>query len=219
MCDNPSPLARIPLPTNPGSRGALARQILLILLLPAFILGVSAQTGSDPNEGSKLEYDSANSIWRFKWWGREGRTYFIQYSEDLGEPWQWLPLIETGGDSIIELGVTTTADRFFLRLKCSDIATSDPEGSDFDGDTISNIDEILQGLSPFSPDSDGDGMPDGYEVSSGLDPLSGDGAMDPDADGASSITEYLAGRNPNASDSESTPSFVATGLRVFTPLE
>ncbi|MEI8294447.1 MAG: hypothetical protein WCG66_10775 [bacterium] len=36
-----------------------------------------AQSPSRPNEGSQLEHDVANQIWRFKWWGKSGRTYFI----------------------------------------------------------------------------------------------------------------------------------------------
>ncbi len=151
-------------------------------ILQVLTLGGFAQTPDDLNEGMRLEYDSVNSIWRFKWWGRSGRTYFIQHSDNLLEPWQWVPIVESGDDSIKEWGFTTTSDMFFWRLKYTDQATTDPEGDDFDGDGVSNLDEVQQGLSPFNVDSDGDGMPDGYELANGLNPLVDDTLLDFDGD-------------------------------------
>jgi hypothetical protein len=145
------------------------------------IFGAFAQTPDDLNEGTTLEYDSVNSIWRFKWWGRSGNTYFIQHSDDL-QTWSWVPIVEPGDDSIKEWGFTSTSDKFFWRLKYWTGATTDPEGDDFDGDGVSNLDEVQQGLSPFDPDSDKDGMPDGYEVANGLNPLIDDTLLDFDGD-------------------------------------
>lgn len=152
-----------------------------LVLSQVLILGAFAQTPDDLNEGTKLEYDSVNSIWRFKWWGREGNTYFIQHSDDL-QTWSWVPIVEPGDDSIKEWGFTTTADKFFWRLRYWTGPTTDPEGDDFDGDGVSNLDEVQQGLSPFSPDSDNDGMPDGYEIANGLNPLIDDTLSDLDGD-------------------------------------
>jgi len=140
-----------------------------------------AQTADDLNEGTKLEYDSVNSIWRFKWWGRTGNTYFIQQSEDL-QIWTWIPVVEPGDDSIKEWGFTTTSTKFFWRLNYWTGPTTDPEGDDFDGDGLSNLDEVQQGMSPLKIDSDGDGMPDGYEVLNGLNALAMDGFLDLDGD-------------------------------------
>jgi hypothetical protein len=113
------------------------------------LFGQSTPNASQGNEGSKLEYDTTNEIWRFQWWGKAGRTYFIQHSEDLLQ-WQWMPVIESGDDSVKEWGLTTTADRFFMRLRHTDIPTTDPENDDFDGDGVSNLAEILQGTNPFA---------------------------------------------------------------------
>lgn len=141
----------------------MKKTFALLGILQAFLFGALAQTPNDPNEGSLLEYDSANSIMRFKWWGRIGRTYFIQHSDNLMDPWQWVPAVESGNDSIKEWGFTTTNDKFFVRLKYSDQSTTDPEGDDFDLDGVPNLYEVQHGNSPFViEDSDLDGLPDGW---------------------------------------------------------
>jgi hypothetical protein len=162
-----------------------------------------AQSADDDNEGTRIEWDAVNEIYRFRWWGREGRTYFIQHTEDLGGPWNWVPAVESGADAIKEYGFTTTGDKMFLRLKLTDIATSDPEGDDFDGDGLSNLWEVQNGLNPLSADSDGDGMPDDWEVANGLDgSFAGDAQEDPDDDGLANLGEYLGGSDPNNADSD-----------------
>lgn len=153
------------------------------------------QTATDPNEGCKVEWDGTNEIFRFKWWGRLGHTYFIQHSEDLTGPWQWVPMIESGDDSTREWGFTTTGSRFFLRLWHTDIATTDPENDDFDGDGVSNIMELLLGTDPFSRDIDGNGLPDEWETqyfgTVGQDPNA-----DPDGDGIKNKYEAMLGTSP-----------------------
>ena len=46
-----------------------------------------------------------------------------------------------------------------------------PDGTDTDGDGLTDAEEDNYGTDPRNPDTDGDGMPDGYEVKAGLDPL------------------------------------------------
>lgn len=159
----------------------MKRLFTILALLQVLILGAFAQTPDENNEGTKLEYDSENSIWRFKWWGRTGNTYFIQHSDDL-KTWSWVPIVEPGDDSIKEWGFTTTSDKFFWRLKYWTGATTDPEGDDFDEDGISNLDEVQQGMSPFKTDSDEDGMSDAYEIANGLNPIVDDTLLDFDGD-------------------------------------
>ena len=50
---------------------------------------------------------------------------------------------------------------------------------DSDGDTLGNLDEMIQGTDPYIADSDGDGVPDGTEVSMGSDPLDEDDDIAP----------------------------------------
>ena len=42
---------------------------------------------------------------------------------------------------------------------------------DFDGDELSNVEELQRGTNPFRPDTDGDGWLDGWEVAEGTNPL------------------------------------------------
>lgn len=120
------------------------------------------QSATDENEGSRLEADGANGIYRFKWFGKTGRTYFIQHTEDLVS-WNWVPVIESGDDSVKEWGFTTTGTKFFARLKYWTDPTSDPEGDDFDQDGVPNLYEVQHGNNPFGiEDSNSDGLPDGW---------------------------------------------------------
>jgi hypothetical protein len=178
---------------------SLSRSLLVLLICAAVTskVQVLAQTASDLNEGSILEHDSENGIFRFKWFGKSGRTYFIQHSEDLMQPWLYVPIIESGDESVKEWGFTSTGDRFFLRLKYSDIPTTDPAGADFDGDGLSNLAEVQAGADPLDTDSDDDGLPDGWEDSHGLNPMNAaDAAIDSDDDGLTSLEEYNAGTDP-----------------------
>ena len=146
------------------------------------------QAAADFNEGSKVEWDATNEIWRLKWWGREGHTYFIQHNEDPREPWQWVPVVESGDDSVREWGFTTTGDRFFVRLRHTGIATSDPANDDFDGDGLSNMGELLLGTDPLNADTDGDGLSDLLELASGSNPAAPSQPM-----GSVGLFVYLGG--------------------------
>ena len=126
----------------------LLRRALLVLLAGLVACNTAtAQTSTDPNEGSRLTYDSLlgtydfswwGQSWKifgsaifvlgtydFSWWGQSGRTYFIQHSDNL-LAWEYLPLIESGTDAMRAWGFTSTASKFFLRLRSSDIPASDP---------------------------------------------------------------------------------------------
>ena len=155
-----------------------------------------AQSPGLPNEGSRLEYDGANRIWRFKWWGKSGRTYFIQHTDDLNRTWQWLPFVEAGNGSVREWGFNPSGDKFFIRLKYSDIPTNNPSLADFDGDRVSNLDEVTQGTNPLlAPDTNSNGLPDDWETfyfgAIGQNPMA-----DPDGDGHSNLQEFQAGSDP-----------------------
>lgn len=150
-------------------------QIAIGLVATAMSQGISA-----PNEGSRLIRLGGNS-YSFKWSGHLGRSYFLQHSEDL-VTWTYFPdVIETGTNSPLPLsyGVTVSGpNRFFLRLKYSEVPTIDPKTADFDGDGLSNWDELQRGTGPFARDSDGDGMSDGNEFLIGRNPLLADSPVD-----------------------------------------
>ena len=182
-------------------RPFLMRALLVLLAGLVACNTATAQTATDPNEGARLTHGSALGSYDFSWWGQPGRTYFIQHSDNLSA-WEYLPLIESGTDALRAWGFTSTASKFFLRLRFSDIATSDPFTADFDGDKVGNYDELLFGTDPLvSLDSDFDGLPDDWERWH-LGNLLSDGSDDADGDGLLNLEEFLHSTNPNSTDSD-----------------
>lgn len=174
-----------------------------LLLLLAAAMPTFGQMTEQPQ--AILTHGAGDTV-NLDWQGLAARSYFLQYSEDL-QTWNYFPLVELGTDETISYGFSSTANKFFVRLQYTDVPTDDPENADFDGDGLSNIDEItMYHTNPFNPDTDGDGMIDGYEVQNGLDP-NDDGSVNPangamgdkDGDGTSNIQEAAANTNPNDS--------------------
>lgn len=74
-------------------------------------------------------------------------------------------------------------------------------GSTYEMDLVLVSEDFIIGSDPDSPDSDGDGISDVYEVANGLNPLSSDDAsLDFDGDGVSNLQEYLNGTDINVDD-------------------
>ena len=141
--------------------------------------------------------------WITFWVGQAGRTYFLQNSHDL-ETWTYLNTIQHGEGPKMH-GVASNGNRYFLRLRHTDIPCVDPATADFDGDGLNNADELFWLCDPFLADSDGDGFGDGWEVMVGWDPMQNNATnanLDPDNDGWDNATEHLRGTNPNAVDSD-----------------
>jgi hypothetical protein len=90
-----------------------------------------------------------------RWHGKSGRCYFVQVS-DANTPlakWAWAPLIEQGNDEEISHEVGGTALNGFFRLKFTDQVPGPGqtlETADFDGDGISNWDEITAAANAIS---------------------------------------------------------------------
>jgi len=109
---------------------------------------------------------------RLEWKSVPGRTYFLQSSLDL-ETWSFLEeiippsatpgTIEFNASATID-GANTPAPHLFWRVVSTDHAIDqNANDDDFDGDGISNIDEIDKThTNPFVWDSDGDGKSDWF---------------------------------------------------------
>ncbi len=174
------------------------RRLLFSLLAFACIgTAVRAQTSTDPNEGSQLSQDPSTGTYSFSWWGRAGRAYFLQQSDNLLN-WTYLPVIESGADQVLQWGFTSNQPRFFLRLESTDQPTSDPYSDDFNGDGLSNWQNLLQGSDPLGPVSfDVNGLSLNWErfynVPAGTDP----NALAPRGDGLTYLQAFQQRLDPN----------------------
>lgn len=137
------------------------RALILSLVV---LFGIVADLQAQLPQPSPTLTEGASNTWNLDWEGIPGRTYFMQQSDDLVD-WQFFPMIEMGYGYTIPYGFTSSADKCFVRLLYTDDSTSDPYYGDFDGDGISNWDEVnVLGTNPLNPDSDGDGVPDGADT-------------------------------------------------------
>lgn len=148
-----------------------------VLFLAAALLALSAQpsraqTATDSNEGVRVTADATTGAQVLTWWGRAGRSYFVQQSYDLIN-WTYVPVVHTGGDAVDGLNFACTDPRQFWRLRYTDASTGglSATDADFDGDGLTNAQELAVGTDPFNWDTDGDGYPDGEEVAQNTNPL------------------------------------------------
>ena len=181
----------------------MKRFLILIVSLFCANLPIAGQ-GNGIEQPSDVVTVGGNTFLR--WYGRAGRTYFIQVSDPNNHltKWTWAPIIESGNNGYISYQVDGTADKGFFRLKYTDKPTTDPDYDDFDGDTISNLEEIIDyGSDPLKADTDGDGMPDNYEVTYYFDPNNNDGGSDYDQDGLTNLQEYNLATDPTYRDTDS----------------
>lgn len=147
--------------------------------------------------------------WNADWNGSAERTDFVQWSLDLKD-WHFAPVIEYGS-GLKSYGFTSSTDKFFLRLEHAYIPSADPEGDDYDYDSLSNIDEVsTHDTDPLKWDTDGDGLADDWEITNNLDPRDdgsidpdNGGSGDPDGDGLENLYEYWYGGNPHLTDTDS----------------
>ncbi|MCF7790347.1 MAG: hypothetical protein K9N47_29780 [Prosthecobacter sp.] len=129
-----------------------------------------AQTATDTNEGVRVTADAATGAQVLTWWGKAGRTYFVQQSYDLIH-WTYVPVVRDGGAAVDGLNFASTDKRQFWRLEYTDVSTGGLSGAaaDFDDDGLTNQQEVEGGTGVFNADTDGDGFSDGTEALAGTD--------------------------------------------------
>ena len=174
---------------------------MVVLVIFCFAPVGRAQIGIDPNEGLRIQAGASPELFAVKWFGKSGRTYFVQTSETLlPGSWVYLPVIESGAGAVSQWGYENTAHRSFVRLVYTDAAYSGPVGAaDFDSDGLTNNQELGTTMTdPLEGDVDGDGLNDGQEIALGTDPASADS----DGDGLNDGAESAEGSDPNDSTSQ-----------------
>ena len=190
---------------RPPLAAALAAFALSAFL--AVVPSASAQddflpTGPNPNPGADPEDLRLRGVpgtlgaYELAYWARSGRTYSAQRSTDLIS-WESFPIIEAGHDAAVSYGFTSDSPRVFVRLRHLAGTFADPYLEDFDGDGLSNHEELSLRTDPFSADTDVDGLPDKWEVDHGFDPRDpADAAADANGNGVSNLDEFLNGNDP-----------------------
>jgi RHS repeat-associated protein len=145
----------------------MIRRIFTLFCMLALAGIATAQSTSDPNEGFRVSRNGYGGILTFSWWGRSGRNYFIQQSDDLAS-WNYLPIMDSGANQILQWSLTSSMSRGFLRLQFDDDQNGlpdawelanygpnyrqlhlDPNGLAPRGDGLTNIQTLFQGLNPF----------------------------------------------------------------------
>jgi hypothetical protein len=147
----------------------------LLLLMVGCWMGMpcaSAQTATSYNERESLTADAVTGALVLSWWGKAGRTYFVQQSYDLVH-WNYVPYVEIGAEAICGVNFTCSDPRQFWRLNYIDVSTGGLSAgdADADGDGLSNNDELnIYHTDPLKSDSDGDGIWDADEAALGSNP-------------------------------------------------
>ncbi|MBP6506007.1 MAG: hypothetical protein KA257_00450 [Opitutaceae bacterium] len=183
----------------------ICRMVLFGSILSIMAVGQTATDDPEPGLRAEVHPTIADS-YLLSWWGKSGHTYFLQHSTDL-TAWTNLDLMETGEDAVMSYGFTSTAVADFWRVSWIDEAPVDPDNADFDGDGLTNAEELATTLTdPLKRDTDGDGLPDGWEIMHGFDPLiaatSEELAGDGDSDGLNLLQESQADTDPTELDTD-----------------
>ncbi len=177
-----------------------------------------AQTATDdPEPGLRAEvHPTIADTYLVSWWGKSGHTYFLQHSTNL-TTWTNLDLMEVGTDAVMSVAFTSTGPGDFWRVSWIDLAPTDLDNADFDGDGLTNAEELnTTGTDPLKADTDGDLLFDGWEIANGLDPLvAAPSNQDTDSDGLVDVLEQRLSTDPHAN--YTVDSATATLLKIHAP--
>jgi len=183
---------------------ALPPLALLLLSVP-----LSGQVSVEINEGLRMVPNFVNPSlpYTLEWWGREDHFYFILQSDEVTSTTTYFPYAVVGSDALAGLDLDSSAEMLFFRLHYTDDPSAPPAILDFDGDGISNADELLAGppFDPFTPqpvvDTNSNDIPDYWEMFY-FGNLNRDGSGDYNTDGIIDRFKWQARANPTVDESE-----------------
>ena len=172
--------------------------VRLLLLLSLCVGTVSS--AQSLNSGAQLSQGANPGEWNLTWDREAPRTYFIQWSDDLIH-WHYFPDLDFGPAGFAGFGFTSSDSRFFVRLKHTDAPHGgDAYAADFDGDRVSNFDELNNQTDPFTwIDADSDSIPDDWEFHFGI---AANASTDSDGDSLLDVDEFARGTDPTEDDSD-----------------
>ncbi len=82
------------------------------------LLPAHAQTATDVNEGVRVTVNATTGTQVLSWWGRAGRTYFVQQSYDL-ITWTYVPVVHSGATAVDGLNFASSLSDFAkTRRRC-----------------------------------------------------------------------------------------------------
>lgn len=175
----------------------------------SILLVIAGSVRGDLRPQPQIEFTKGTSnTFNSEWVGVSERTYFVEWSNDL-QGWSYTPFMAYGiaPEGVHTYGGQSDAPKFFMRLKYTDVPTTNAELADYDLDGLGNLAELNLGTDPLDADTDHDGINDGTEVAQGGNPLSNtDGdplhAVDSDGDGISDAAELTMGTSPTLRDTD-----------------
>jgi hypothetical protein len=171
---------------------------VITFICSSLLLGGSVCFGnqhtSDPMQ-LKLNRNSVNpEQYTLSWPSKSSHVYFLQQSDNLID-WTWGSFNLAEEDKVEEQSIYTDKSLAFFRLQYTEFSNTNSSlllSGDFDGDLLSNYDEISTylalGLDPLKSDSDGNGINDGLE--------------DADSDSQNNAFEFAQGRLPTVADTD-----------------
>lgn len=180
----------------------MRNKLLHLSLASLLVGGLFGQSASDPNSGLTISHNSSLGEFSLSWWGIDQHYYFVLETEDLvDEPWVYFPYAAKGSDAAMgPPPFAITASKMFFRLEYTDDPNSELLSGDFDGDFVSNKDEIDNELDPFGwVSTDGDFIADDWEQFYFGDLTQTDAGND-DADYTNNLEESELGLDPTVDE-------------------
>lgn len=209
---------------------------LSLLILVSGLSALSAQTNGIDQTLEIVTAPTGEKL--LQWQAKAGRSYFLQVSDpaDHLNKWYWYPLIESGSGQSISHEIEATTDKRFFRLHYTEQTATDLDNADFDGDGLTNLEEITPVIrsgtiaarsigggsstpnstqtNPLDGDTDDDGTNDGNERDNGSDPTNPDSGGTPPGSDAGGGSSGSGGTGGNGSGGTGNPPSSADDFKL-----